>query len=192
MRYSKSKRFFITQPKGFGYAIVDKGEGKNNGYKTLFHTSDKEQALGFLKDIEENHSDFPTPKTDWKPRLLIIKQKHFDLHYLVKSLENLNEISFKFIEDFSSNVNLSKREMGDLYNEEINSECINMCNNEKIRKEMELINDNVKKIKKEVIRYNRLIDEIQKKIDDRDIKGSYDLLSECEFMYDKLQLIDFE
>jgi hypothetical protein len=85
MKYSKSKRFFIGTPKGFGYAIVDKGDGNKGVDKIVFHTSDKEQVKEVFQNIEETHTDFPEPKTDWEPRLLMFKDNYFTSHYLVKS-----------------------------------------------------------------------------------------------------------
>lgn len=129
--------------------------------KIVFHTSDKEQVKEVFQNIEETHTDFPEPKTDWEPRLLMFKDNHFTSHYLVKSPEHLDEVAFQIIKDNRLG-NLGTWDTSDT--EKVSDECINLCNNDNIKEEMITFNKNIEANNHHIVRHNRLVDEVSTKI----------------------------
>jgi len=96
--------FVITQGKyGFGKQIIKK-DGKNR--QVVYTTSDVEQAKSALKAFNENpdlYNDFDElyklglmPKTEFEPKLLIINNKYYTSHYLVKNTNDIDDVVFNY------------------------------------------------------------------------------------------------
>lgn len=189
MKYSKSKRFFIKSPRGFGYAIVDKGIGDKSNYKTLFYSSDREQTLEVFERIEDDHVNFPEPKLEFTPKLLKINWYSGDVYYLIRSLEELDDLSFNLLKECKRDNNFIK--LDDSYSL-IDDDYIESCPNDIIKDEMYKHNKLVVEREKIMTRRNSVIDMIENKLDNNSKKGSYSLLCECDFIYESVSLEDFK
>ncbi len=195
-KYSKSRRFYVANGTyGFGYCIVDKGtEGDKSRYKKLFHSSSKEQILKVFETIEENHTDFPEPEKNWIPQNLKIKTRHYDYSYLIKSVEDLNEVCFKFCEEHynSKYTEFIRWELPEEYNNIIDEDVINNFPDEVFRNKMREQNERNKKQQKDYEEHNKIIDLADKIISNKIISKGYLLFQEAEFLYNSFELTTFD
>tara|TARA_R110000796_G_scaffold215732_2_gene331736 strand:+ start:7482 stop:8069 length:588 start_codon:yes stop_codon:yes gene_type:complete len=182
-------------PRNFGYLIVDFGEGDNKRKrKHIFHTSDGEQIKEIFKTIEENHTEFPEPKTDWTPKLLIIKEHHGDGHFLVKSLEDLNKVAFDYLKlnwEVKPEYNYFKHRDESEYYKSVSQECIDLCENEYIKESMVKNNEASKENVKDTLKHNKTIDRVKELMEGDDNTYAYSILEECYFLFSHIELTTF-
>lgn len=190
-KISKSQKFVLTNGyRNFGYVIRD-----CESRKTLFHTSNAEQANDVFNTIDENHTDFPEPKKDWIPQLLIIEEKHSKWHYLITSPESLNIAAFEYLKsnwEMREEYNPFKKWDDSTNTELISQECINLCTNERIKGEMVNWNKAFNWNNKKNDEHNALIDNVANLMVSKDINSAYSLLVDCEFLYYNHELTTFD
>jgi len=191
-RYSTLKRYYITGgPKGFGYQIVDKGENLKS-HRRIFHTSCREQAKAVFETIEENDSEFPEPKTDWIPKVLVIKEKHGDQHFLIKKVGDLNDVAYNYIKANHEGA-YSQFTKWDVPTDLviIDKDIIKVCPSPEARKVMTDQNTSNQRNLKSYSEHNALIDEVDALMAKDSTKGAYTLLHELEFLYSYCDLETF-
>lgn len=193
MKYSKSKRFYTNGgPYGFGYYIIDKGEDMVMPYKKIFHTSDKEQLLEVFETIEENFENLEAPIQNWSPKILFIDEKHCTNHFLINSPEEVDVVAYKYIK-LNYGTKYSRLVKWELPKDSItlsDVSYIDACPNKKLKDFLLGVSKSMRDNFKEYEKHNKLIDAVNALMLSNDKTGSYDLLSELDFLYDYISIVN--
>lgn len=183
--------FLLTHGKyGFGKQIIKK-DGKNR--QVVYITSDTDQAKMALKAFNENsdlYKDFDElykmglmPKTDFEPRLLIINNRYYTHHYLVKNISEVDNVAFFYAIENQDNL----REWDEI-EQVLTMDFINSCPDDSFKAELLRKYNSVENDNHRIKEHNTLVRNILNKINNSDKTDFYGLY--CEYCED-FELIDF-
>lgn len=171
-------KFYVVNSQFNGYKIF------NFEQDTLFYTSDREQVKRVVEKLRETGEIIEEPITDFKPKLLLIRERDWNYHYLIREESDLNECAWTYFKD---NISCSKS-----YNFEewkvtkpldYDQKFVDSAPESMKKKLQSKLDSNIKEIKSDN-QHNNLVRFLKKKIDKEIKSGCYALLREFNIEYE--------
>jgi hypothetical protein len=189
---SDNVTFFVrNNPDGFGYEIIRKEIGDDKrikSFKVIFHSSDREQTKRMFELIKAGKEPNEEPETNFSPRLLIIKEKHYDYHFFVTDVNHLNQVCFEYLKSIQTGCSPYRKY--DLQEEKITQQYIDDCPDERLKNELQSKLDSTIKYNKEMERHNKIVELLNKRVEEDDNSCCYEILGELESGY--IELTNFD